>query len=421
MKATLLLCALASTSLAPAHPAPGAAAGTTPAERAIAVARRGVTNAPQSVEAHVALATALSRRARETADPVWYDRSDEALDASLELAPEHFGAARMRVWNQLGRHEFEDALAGALALHERAKDDVATYGLLVDAQVELGRYADAEESAQWMLNLRPGTPAAMTRVSYLRELFGDVPGAIDAMRAAFHSTRPSEAEDRAWMLTHLAHLELERGRTDAAEGYATGALELFDDYHYALKELARVRSAQGRHADALALLQRRYVVAPHPENLYDAAEAAAEAGDAEAAREMFERFESLALEETGSIDNANLELVEYWLERVGDDTAIERALDLASRRAERRCDVATLASLAWAQHRAGQHAEALATIDEVVAVGWRSPKVRLRAGLIARANGDVERASAELEIAWQQAPKSRAGEAASAALRDLGR
>ena len=248
-----------------------------------------------------------------------------------------------------------------------------------------------------------------------------MPGAIDALRASFHSPRPSVAEDRAWMLTHLAHLELERGRTAAAEGYATGALELFDDYHYALKELARVRSAQGRHADALALLQRRYVVAPHPENLYDAAEAAAEAGDAEAAREMFERFESLALEETGSIDNANLELVEYWLDRGGDDAAIERARDLASRRAERRCDVATLASLAWAQHRAGQHAEALATIDEVVAGGWRSPKVRLRAGLIARANGDVERASAELEIAWQQAPKSRAGEAASAALRDLGR
>ena len=50
------------------------------------------------------------------------------------------------------------------------------YGLLTDANVELGNYNDAETSAQWMLNLRPGNLPALIRAARLRELFGDAEG-----------------------------------------------------------------------------------------------------------------------------------------------------------------------------------------------------------------------------------------------------
>ena len=60
-------------------------------------------------------------------------------------------------------------------------DDVLVYGFLVDGYTELGRYADAEKAAQWMLDIRPGNVPALTRASHLRELFGDHEGAVELM------------------------------------------------------------------------------------------------------------------------------------------------------------------------------------------------------------------------------------------------
>jgi len=390
-------------------PASGAAkpeetSAPTQAERAIERARTTVERSPDAPGSHVALGVAMSRRARETADPEWYDRSDEALDRALELAPEHFVALRQKVWNQLGRHEFADALEAAEELNERAKDDVATYGLLVDANVELGRYAEAEEAAQWMLNLRQGTPAAMTRVSYLREQFGDLTGASAAMTMAFHSTRPSDTEDRAWILTHLAHLESERGRAGRASVYAENALELFPGYHYALAELARARADAGEDEAARDLLARRYEVAPHPENLYALAVATERCGDPDAAEAMYEEFEEAALGESENVDNANLSLAEYWLDHVGSEAATARALALMEARAEVRRDIPTLEMLAWSQHRAGDHGAAWETIGEALEVGTTSPSLRLKAGDIAAAAGLREDAEEQWEMVIRTAP-----------------
>lgn len=395
-------------------PRPARAYDASPAERAIADAQRSIAEQPASFEAHNALAQALARRARETADPAYYDRSDTALDRALELLPGNFPSELLRVWNQLGRHEFEAALVGAQALNERAKDEVLVYGLLVDANVELGRYDAAEEAAQWMLNLRPGTPAAMTRVSYLRELFGDLEGAVQAMTMAFHSTRTTEFEDRAWILTHLAHLELERGKTAAGLAHARAALGLFPDYHYALAELAEAHSLSGDAQAAVAALQRRYEVAAHPENLYDLACAVAATGDAERAAALFVEFEAAALAESENLDNANLQLAEYWLDHTQDEVRWRRAADLVGARAATRQDIGTLELQAWALHRTGDAAAAHALMRRAVAVGSVSPRLRHRAGVIAAAAGDTDAARVDMELAYRHSPSSPAGRAARA-------
>ena len=51
----------------------------------------------------------------------------------------------------------------AQALNKRAPDDLLVYGLLGDAHLELGEYPEAEEALQWMMNLRPGNVAGLTR------------------------------------------------------------------------------------------------------------------------------------------------------------------------------------------------------------------------------------------------------------------
>src|SRR5262245_50071132 len=278
MKALLLIAALVSNV-------------DSPAEQKIASARLWIEKDSKSHAAQNALALALARRARETSDSSYYTQAEEALKASFALSPDIFEAARLKVWVLLGKHEFARALEEAKVLQKRMPDDLLTYAFLADANVELGNYAEAEEAAQWLLDLRPGNVAGLTRGAYLRELFGDIDGALEWMRMAHDQTYPNENEDRAWILTHMGHLEASRGKLDASESYLAAALELFPDYHYALGELARVRLAQERLDEAVSLLRLRYEKAPHPENLYDLAEALTVAGATEEAGKLFATFE----------------------------------------------------------------------------------------------------------------------------------
>ena len=56
-------------------------------------------------------------------------------------------------------------------------------GVVVDASNELGRYDEAAEATQHMVDVRPNL-ASLSRVSYARELHGDLDGAIAAMSQA---------------------------------------------------------------------------------------------------------------------------------------------------------------------------------------------------------------------------------------------
>jgi tetratricopeptide (TPR) repeat protein len=362
---------IAAATVAAAASASLAAQTLSPAEQRIVAIERALAR-EKSADGYNALALAFARRARETADGAFYDRADEAIEASLRLAPENLEALKMRAWVLLGRHEFGRALELSQTLHKRNADDLLIYGFLTDAHAELGNYADAEEACQWMLDLRPGTVPALTRAAFLREMFGDVEGAIDFMSKAYERTPPTETEDRAWILTHLGHLALIEGRTGEAEGVITRALAIFPGYHYALANLAKVRTAQNRHDDAVQLLRRRYDAAPHPENLFALAEALDRAGRVTEARAAFEEFETKARKEMDGADNANRELVLYYADHARRP---EEALRVARLEIARRRDVYTLDAYAWALHASGQTAEARTQIERALAVGVRDPVI----------------------------------------------
>src|SRR4051812_23711015 len=263
------------------------AASRSPAEISIQKAQEQIAKQPDHVPYYSSLAMAYARRAREISDVAYYAKAEETLDRSFKVEPNNFEALKVRAWLLLGRHEFAKALEAATTLNKRAPDDITVYGYLADANAELGNYEAAVTAAQWMLNLRPGNIAGLTRAAYLRELHGDLSGAMELMRMAYDATPFQEAEDRAWLLTQLAHLQLLSGDVKEAELYATGALGLFPNYHYALGTLAQVRQAQNRNDEAVALLQTRYDAAPHAENQFALAEALQRAGHPDEAAKVF--------------------------------------------------------------------------------------------------------------------------------------
>lgn len=365
----------------------------TPAERRIAAAETAITRDPDAVRPQVDLAMAFARRARETADPEFYEKADQALGRALAKSPDDYEALRARIWIRLGQHRFAEARDEAQALQKRAPDDLLLYGFLGDAHMELGDYAAAEEALQWMLNLRPGNVAALTRGAYFRETIGQVPGALQFMIEAFERTPVDETEDRAWILTQIAHLQLSTGAVAEAEATAQRALAAFPGYHYALAQLAAVRMAQGRHVEAAALFRERYEKAPHPENLYDVGRALERAGRKAEAKAAYARFEQEAVGESKSADNCNRELIAYYV-------ASGRAADglrIAEREIARRRDVLTLDAYAWALQANGRVAEARTQIEAALAVGTKDARILYHAAVIAHRAGDRAAARRHLD------------------------
>jgi tetratricopeptide (TPR) repeat protein len=280
----------------------------------------------------------------------------------------------------LGRHEFEKALETATRLNKTSPDDVAVYGYLVDANVELGNYKEAVAAAQWMLNLRAGNFAGLVRAGYLRELHGNLSGALELMQMAYDSAPPSETEDRAWLLTQMAHLELVSGDLSKAEMYANGALAVFPDYHFGLGALAQVRIAQARFEDAVVLLRQRYDAAPYAENLYSLAEAQQLAGRKEDAAQSFAQFELQSRAQSILADNSNLELISYYIDHASEPS---KALEIARREMERRHDVFTLDSYAWALAANRDYQAADVQLQKALALGVKDPTLLFHAGSIA--------------------------------------
>jgi tetratricopeptide (TPR) repeat protein len=360
-----------------------------PAEQKIATAQRWIDASPKDSRAYDALALALTARARETADTEYYDQAEEAVMKSLELRPGNFAAAKNRVWILLGVHEFARARSEAESLVHRVPDDLMVYGMLTDANVELGNYEDAEKAAQWMLDLRPGEISGLTRGSYLRELFGDIEGAIEMMSEAQTDMPPDETEHRAWAWTHIGNLELRRGRVDAAERALREAFALYPEYHYALAAWGELQAMRGDHDAAAAALRRHYELAPHPENLYLVGKALARSGRSREAEEAFEEFERAARAESENADNSNRELAFFYADVAKRP---EEALRVASLEIGRRRDVFTRDAYAWALHVNGRNDEARREIEAALAVGIRDARMFYHAGEIARGQGDLSAA-----------------------------
>ena len=351
----------------------------TPAEMAIKQAMGSIEKQPAYYPYYNDLATAYARRARETSDVQFYAKAEEALRKSFALAPDNFDGLKVEARLQLGRHEFSKALETATKLNKTAPDDVAVYGYLVDANVELGNYQDAITAAQWMLDIRTGNVPALARAAYLRELHGNLSGALELLQMAYEAVPQSESEDRAWLLVQTARIELLSGDLSKAESYAMEALAAFPGYHDALGALAQVRVAQARYRDAVDLLRQSYDATPHAEVLYALAEAQELAGQREDSAASFRRFELQARAQSTAADSSNRELILYYLDHAH---APAKALELARREVAVRQDVFTLDAYAWALAGNGDYEEAGVQLQKALAMNVRDPTLLYHAGAI---------------------------------------
>ena len=388
----------------------------TPAQQKIAGALAAIKDNPDRGQPYNELALGYIRRFRETADSRYYDLAETALQKSLQLSPDNFEAQKTRVMLMLGRKESAKALELAKALNKKTPDDVLVYGLVADAALELGNYKEAEEAAQWMLDIRPGNVPGLLRGARLRQLFGDPEGAMDFYSQAYQQTPPTQAEELAWILTQMAGLQLSAGNVDGTDKLVHSALEKFPHYYLALECRARVQMAQQRAAEAVMVLRERNQNFPSAESLYalaKALEGAGQTAEADAAKAEFER---IARSRIQASENANPTLVRYYLSR-GQNSA--EALRIARIEIARRQDVDTLDAYAWALYGAGQYREAQNEIARALAVGIREAAFYYHAGAIAARLNDRVSAARYFDESLKVNPSSEWAGAAREGLEKL--
>jgi predicted Zn-dependent protease len=370
---------------------------------AITALEQRVADTPTDVRALQVLGASYVRRAARTADPSYYDLAQQAFDRADTVHPSLDDTDLGRGLLALSRHEFAAALDFGARVHSHNPQNPDALAVMVDAQVELGHYDDASSSLQQLLDLHPGLPA-YARLSYVRELHGDVIGAMRAMRQADIAAN-GVTDDRATVATFLGDLELARGRVLAAGVEYRAALRLQPDLPLARLGAARVAALQGRRDDAIESLQRLTRDRPLPSAVALLGDLQALDGDTAAASRSFDLVRTIGRLQQSSGQVIDLEMAVFEADHARGPAAAARAVGLARRAYDARPDnVFVNDALAWALFRSGDAAGALPFVDRALRLATPDTLLRYHAAVIFAAAGQDERARAEIRTVLRGNP-----------------
>jgi tetratricopeptide (TPR) repeat protein len=222
-----------------------------------------IRESPRDARALTLLGYGYLQRWRETADASFLPRAGEALQRAQRLGPNETLALVGLGSLALTQHEFRTALRYGREALRRAPASARPLGVVGDALLELGRYDEAFDTFERMNAVKPNL-ASYARIAYARELLGDRPGALAAMRLAVDASS-GHREPAAWARVEVAKLELGAGHLRSAERELRAALALMPGYVFALEQLARVEAARGRLDRAIRLVDRAAQAVPLPQ------------------------------------------------------------------------------------------------------------------------------------------------------------
>mgnify|MGYP001198573898 FL=1 len=361
---------------------------------AIVQAQARLQRTPNDPDAFAQLGIAWLQRVRITGDVSLYAYAQGAIERALALDAQHSDALAARGTLALAQHDFTGALAWAVRLITVNPYRAAAYGIRTDALVELGRYDAAVTALQRMIDLRPDAES-YSRVSYLRELHGDINGALAAMQMAVSSAVPG-TEPWLWALTHVGHLQRAQQRLAEAETAYRQVLAQRPDYAPAIAGLAQVKAAHGHITEATDLLAPVAARLPLPEYLILLGELYEVQGDDANAQAQYDLVRVTQQINAASGMVVDLELATFEAVH-GEDTAA--ALTLAQAAYTARPTIYAADTLAWALYRNGRYAEAQRYSEEARRLGTRDAILYLHAAEIANALGDDAAAQAMLKEA----------------------
>ncbi len=347
---------------------------------------------PENNKAKLNLSQAYIQEGRVTGDHAYYDQAAlDLLDDIIKKEPANFDALCCKSTVLLSQHHFSEALDVANIALNINPNSAFVYGLLCDAYVELGNYPEAVKMCDKMISIRPDI-RSYARVSYLREIHGDMPGAIEAAKLAVSSGYPG-LEQTAWTRVILGHLYENTGAMDSAEFQYKIALQERPEYSFANAGLARLEKAKGNYTGAIDLLKKakqdivEYSFDDELTDLYklnnqpELAEKSAES--------VITQLSPIANADENSSAHghyADRELAYAYL-KVNDTKNALKHGSIEYKRRPHNIDVAE--TMAWAWYKAGNFKNANSFINSALRTHSKNPVLLCRAGLIKIKSGDI--------------------------------
>ncbi|WP_328581311.1 tetratricopeptide repeat protein [Streptomyces sp. NBC_00370] len=374
------------SGISPRTEAAGPATGADPLSAGITTLQNHLRHTPTDAVGLATLGLDYVQQAKTTADPTYYPKAEAALKRSLKLAPaDNFTAMGGMGALEAGRHRFSQALDWARRAVAVNPYNSSLYGTLADAYTQLGRYSEAADAVQKMVDLKPGAPS-LSRASYVAELRGDTKTARTDMRRALQDA--AGPADQAFARYYLSELAFNQGDPATALDEAEAGLRAAPSYTPLLQARARAEAALGRTKAAVADLGRAVQRVPLPEYVLQLGELHQSLGHPREAAQQFQVFraEQKLLTDNGVALDADAALFE------ADHGNPGRALTIARQGLKSRPFLDSHDALAWALHVNGQDDEALAESDRALTLGTRNALFHYHRAMIQRALGNTSAA-----------------------------
>lgn len=333
----------------------------------------------------------------------YYPEALKQLDLILSFMPakeDKFYALSLKSAILLSLHKFPLALAVAKEAKSLNPYNAQIHGALVDAYVEMGDYSKAVEMSDKMVSLRPDL-RSYARVSYLREIHGEVEGAIEAMERAVEAAYPGY-EESAWCKLTLGNLYETYGDLDKAKTLYEEILTERSDYPFAIAALAGIAIKREDWTQAKDLLEKACTFIPEVSFYQDLIGVYRELGMEEKASTTKKEVILMLEDDTEKGHNMGMEFAKFYLAEIKDyDAALGYALEEARLRPDN-IDVNLL--LAEIYYKMNKSELALEHIEKAARSHSKNPELLCVMGLIYRDFGDKEAGNALLKEAQDSNP-----------------
>ena len=391
------------SSLATAEPqsvklkiSPEAAASDTDAR--VKAAQMLIEKNPDAVQGYNRLAAAYIQLVRETGDAKFNADAAAALNRALEIDAQNYDALLLKTHLLNSEHRFEEGLETARRAEQINPHDAAVYGMQTDALTELGRYDEAVNTAQKMVDKRPDAQS-YARVANLRLLHGDVSGALEAQKLASRIANPTDKEALAWHRVEIGEIYFNTGKFAEAEREYDAALQIFPEHHLALAGKAKTRAVAGDLKTAAEIYEKLRDRLPQLGRIIALGNVYQKLGRAEEAQKIYE----LAVNrEREAGENGDMHrIAHFWADH---DTNLDEALEIARSDREEFADLQASDTLAWCLYKKGDYAEAKKWIEDALRLKSKNAQFFYHAGMIHKALGNRREAAKFLKLALETNP-----------------
>ena len=340
--------------------------------------KQKIASDPNNLKPRLQIATIYITEARITGEhPYYYPAINKILDDALVIDPNNYEANILKASVKMSQHKFTEALALAEKAKSINSNEAYVYGILVDANVELGNYEEAVKASDKMQELKPSLES-YSRASYLREIFGDNNGAIEAMKLASQAGLPG-SEPQCWSMKTLGELYLQAGQLDKAENEYRKIIAVRPSYAFATAGLAKIEEKKKNYDKALQLLQEAAAIMPEYSFYEQMGDIHTLKGEPELAEENYAKVKVMLEEDEASGHLVDLELAKLYVKMNKLDLAKKHAMN---EYAVRPNNIDVNKELAWIAYKEKDIPKSKELIKVAKRTGSKDVELEMRAAVI---------------------------------------